>query len=535
MKSRPWVIHPFLVAIFPTLILYTRNQAVVDSSTIWMPISLTLAATVVGWVALRVCRLDGPRTGLILSATLVLFFSFGHGVRLANRLGLVRDRAVLEGVTLGVEAFALASVVGFVFWKPALARAMNPASNASSIALLGLSMMGLAGQTWGQSRSRLPSVNTPPVTLQVDPRSDQRPDVYFLVLDAYGRSDILKDRFGFDNGAFLDRLEHKGFVVARRSHANYCQTVLALTATLNLRYLDEFAGSESQDRLPLKRLIANSVVFRTFRQQGYRLVAFATGFDPTEGLGADLSLAPASNLHTFHALVANQTPLWLLLGQQAIHEPHRMHRDRILKVFDELPAASHTSDSPTFTFAHVLSPHPPFIFGADGRDVSGVEGSYILSDSEGWRQIEGHHGPEDYVNRYREQVAYITKRVEDAVDRILATSRTPPIIIIQGDHGPGSHFDSSSPHPNDLQERMANLNACLVPESARSQIGQAITPINTLRVVLDECLGSKLGPLEDRSYYSSFQTPYRFIDVTGEITNAEEDLTAKTPRSQRAE
>ena len=181
------------------------------------------------------------------------------------------------------------------------------------------------------------------------------PTCYLVILDAYGRSDVLKGRIGFDNSGFLERLERKGFVVARSSRANYCQTALSLAATLNLRYLDELAGDPSEDRRPLRRLIAENRVFRSFRQRGYRLVTFASGFDATESFSADLNLAPPGNLRTFHALIADQTPLWLLTGQRASREPHRLHRERTLKVFDELPAVDHPSDGPTFTFAHVLS------------------------------------------------------------------------------------------------------------------------------------------------------------------------------------
>ena len=519
MTKRPWIIHPFLVAPFPTLLLYSRNFHSVEFSQTLMPAALALASAVAAWGILRMTRLDGPRAALIVSAGLILFFSFGHGVRICHRLGVGGDRTVREVLTLTIEVVALASLVGFVLGKPDLARSLNGACNATSIALAALTMAGIVTQTWGNSGNPPPKIATPTVP-RISPRSGLHPDVYFIVLDAYGRSDVLKEAYGFDNSGFLGRLEKKGFVVARSSTSNYCQTALSLAATLNLRYLDDLAGGKSPSRHPLKRLIAENVAFRAFRQQGYRVVSFATGYDATEGLGADLTLAPAANLDTFHALVADQTPLWLLLGRRREHEPFRMHRDRILKVFDDLPTASHPSDSPSFTFAHVIAPHPPFIFGRDGSDLSGRESSYTLNDSEGWCQMEDHSGPEDYRERYREQVTYITARVERAVDRILATSPSPPIIIIQGDHGPGSRFDSGAERPNDVLERMSILNACYLPEGARKLIHDSITPINTFRVVLDQCLGTKLGTVADRNFYSPYQTPYVFTEVTGEAQDS---------------
>jgi hypothetical protein len=505
-----------LVAPFPILVLYSRNLHAVDAAGALMAAAIALAATVMAWGMLRACRFDAPRAALIVSAGLILFFSFGHAVKLSGRMGIGGDVGSREWLALGVEALAMASVVGFVLLKPDLARSLTGACNASALALVGLSAAGIASEVWRDSRARTPKVAAP-IVPKISPKSGRRPDVYFLVLDAYGRSDVLKEVYGFDNSEFLGRLERKGFVVARRSRSNYCQTALSLSATLNLRYLDDLAGSRSPSRLLLKRLIGENVAFRAFRSAGYRIVTFASGFDATESIDADLTLAPPGNLSTFDALVADQTPLWLLLGRKAEHAPHRQHRARIMKILDDLPASSHPSDSPTFTFAHVVAPHPPFDFGPDGGDVSAREGAYTLNDSEGWRKIEGHGGPAGYASRYREQVAYITSRVEDAVDRILASSPSPPIILIQGDHGPGSHFESGDERPNDLRERMTILNACYLPEEARGQIHEAITPVNTMRVTLDACLGSKLGKLQDRSYYSAYETPYVFTDVTEKV------------------
>jgi Sulfatase len=515
MMKGPWIIHPFLIAPLPILFLYSRNLHAIEVSQVWLPAGLALMAAVISWGTLRAFRLDGPRAALLVSASLILFFSFGHAARLAGRWGLCESRVGAESLTLAVEALVLASVVGLIVRKADFARSLNGACNASALTLAGLCLIGVATGSLGESGTPPPMV-AEPVVPRLSANSGRLPDVYFLVLDAYGRSDVLEEMYGLDNTEFLERLERKGFAVARRSRSNYCQTALSLSATLNFRYLDDLAGSRSTDRLPLKRLIVENAVFRAFRGLGYRLVTFASGFDATESIEADLTLAPRSNLGTFPALVADQTPLWLLLGRRGEHEPHRMHRDRILKVFEELPSASHPAPTPTFTFAHILSPHPPFIFGADGRDLSERERAYTLNDSEGWCRLEGHSGPDDYVRRYRDQVTSITSRVEEVVDRILATSSVPPIIIIQGDHGPGSHFDSGSEHPNDLWERTGILNACYLPGFDRESIDDAITPVNTFRMVLDHYFGAGLGLLEDRTYYSAYQSPYVFIDVTGE-------------------
>ena len=59
------------------------------------------------------------------------------------------------------------------------------------------------------------------------------PDVYYIILDAYGRADSLKTFYGYDNTPFLQALEQRGFYIARHSRANYDQTPLCLASALN--------------------------------------------------------------------------------------------------------------------------------------------------------------------------------------------------------------------------------------------------------------------------------------------------------------
>ena len=66
------------------------------------------------------------------------------------------------------------------------------------------------------------------------------PDIYYIILDAHARSDVLNQRFGYDNTAFITELENLGFFVARCSQSNYWQTEYSLTSALNMDYLQNF-------------------------------------------------------------------------------------------------------------------------------------------------------------------------------------------------------------------------------------------------------------------------------------------------------
>jgi hypothetical protein len=86
-----------------------------------------------------------------------------------------------------------------------------------------------------QSPVKVLSVATAPVI----PATPAAPDIYYIVLDAYGRQDRLREFFGYDNEPFLRELEKRGFFVARKARSNYVQTVLSLGSSLNMTYLDE--------------------------------------------------------------------------------------------------------------------------------------------------------------------------------------------------------------------------------------------------------------------------------------------------------
>jgi hypothetical protein len=145
----------------------------------------------------------------------------------------------------------------------------------------------------------------------------------------------------------------------------------------------------------------------------------------------------------------------------------------------KLPA----SPGPKFIFAHIVSPHKPFVFGSQGEIVT--------------------QGKDNIVG-YRDQVAYLDSRLIPLLRKIISNSATPPIIILQGDHG---GIDTLG------QERMAILNAYYLPEDGSQQLYENISPVNTFRLVFNHYFGSHFDSLEDTSYFSSYQYPYQYTVI----------------------
>jgi hypothetical protein len=348
------------------------------------------------------------------------------------------------------------------------------------------------------------------------------PDIYFIVVDGYARSDILNEIYGMTNESFLQFLTNQGFYIANQSRSNYAQSIFSMASTLNMDYLDRIAAGieiESQNVIPITRHFRYSFVRQILETVEYEVIAFSSGYRRTEIEDADIYLSPPSKgITTLETMILQTTGAVLILdlgpslGLRISFPGYQRHRDRILYTFDKLPElAKERSENPRFIFAHILAPHPPFVFNSDGSEVT-QHTHYGLED--------GGYFPgtkEDYIQGYRNQLIYINSLLTSSIKDILEFSESPPVILLQADHGPASRVDWwSSPDEKVLMERMSILNAYYLPDIEETYLFDSISPVNSFRVVFNHYFGSEFPLLPDKSYYSSVRQPYDFILVPPE-------------------
>ena len=523
MKSRRIVLYPLLIAPYPVVALYSQNASSTHWSELVLPIALITGAALLVWLIIWLVVKDAARAGLLTVLALVVFdtvaIATGWVDGLLTRLSafwVSQQIRVWPALVVGAE-LVLAGGLAYLVMRMKDLRAWTTHLNIFALILIALPIFTIV-----RSRAEHPleltqaagAPGAPPGAFASVHRVGRLPDIYYIILDGYARADVMSELFGLDLEPFLKRLERRGFYVARRSTANYCQTPLSLSSSLNATYLNGLIPADWENTAPLNRWTGEGRVMCTLRGLGYRFVTFATSFAQTEHPEADFYLSPFGYKSAFHRMLLDRTLLAPLAPVPQMLDSYTVSRKQTLYVFDKLPDVARWG-APTFAFAHILSPHPPFLFGKDGEDVSDRERRYYLTDGELFRNWYGDR--DDYIAGYRKQAAFLTDRVERMIDRILANSPQPPVIILQSDHGSGLGLATESLEQTDLHERMSILNAYYLPEKGGEALYQSISPVNAFRIVFNAYFGAGLELLSDRSYYSTWSDPFHFIDVTDKV------------------
>ncbi|MCH7951972.1 sulfatase-like hydrolase/transferase [Patescibacteria group bacterium] len=497
------VIHPFLFAIYPVLFLYSINVWQTTPPVILRPLTIVLGTTALTWLLLRYLLKDNLKAAMMTSITLLLFFSYGH----------VHDALLNRGLMIGKNRFLLPSWGVLFLWGSFLVlrarRHLSMVTRALNIVAATLIVLTLFSiGEWAFTKMK-------PLEIRVEAESieltmpDDPPDIYYIVLDGYMRSDILKEVLGHDNSEFTDYLENRGFYVASESRSNYPYTMLSLASSLNMEYvnfLSDTVGTASRDVTATYPLIQANSVGELLQSIGYRYVQVGTLWPATNYSGiADeiLTWRDIGQEEQFFSLLAETTVLQPLLRERRDDD-----RQAILFAFDRI-AQQGNREQPTLVFAHIVSPHPPYVFGTYGEPVGQPEG--------GWT-------PEGTQHAYLNQLLFINHKLEELITKLLAQSEVAPIIVLQSDHGWAwavgwDLYPKIAPDEVfDLEQVFGILNAYYLPDDGDEGLYSSISPVNSFRLIFNTYFGANLDLHPDESYFSDYyKAPYRFNNVTEEL------------------
>jgi len=511
MKSA--FLHPVLFAIFPVLFLFSQNVKSLALNIIIMPLMIVIPFALLLFLIVTLIIRNKQKAGIMVSFFMLLFFSFGHFTSAIGDFNthifgfwLGKNRIV----TLIWLFLILVILLSLRSYKKDLSK-FTIFLNLFAVTLVAFQLLSSA-YTFA-TRTHASKINNESEIKLKCP--DILPDIYYIILDGYGRSDILKEVFDYDNSEFLNYLKETGFYIANESHSNYCQTLHSVISSLNLNYTDNIGVSVDpydDDRIAFaERLWNNKVIDALADQLGYSSVSFASGYSLLELGRFDAYIAQGISLNEYHHTLIRTTPIYLLF--EKLRHQYKAHRERIVFALDKIPNITEVN-SPMFVYAHIIAPHPPFVF-KDNEKLNIPERYYCLKDGSYFYEIGG--TIDEYLEGYVNNLISINRMVKTTIDKLLATAKRPFIIILQGDHGPGSGFNFESLEDSNIRERYSILNAYYFYDQNYGSLYPQITPVNTFRVILNQYFGTSLNLLADRCYYSTWNQPFKFIEITDSL------------------
>lgn len=472
-------------------------------------LAVVLGVTAAAMLAARWAFRDAATAGVVVSVLVLLFFSYGHVRNVILEWGVA-------GGALSRHRYLLAAwallAVAVVVVAPRVRAHLPRITSVLNLVSAALVLVTVASVAVYEGRRSLAG-REPPLTETLvlhPPPSGTLPDIYYIVLDRYGGQDALREVFGFDNRDFLGFLEERGFVVTSQSRANYPRTYLSLASSLNLDhlgFLTDSMGPASDDTRPLISLIRDHRVGRSLKAIGYRYVHIGSWWGPTAGSPlADITVL-YGGLSEFSSALLQTTPAWPVGGFVVGGLGHRRDWSGVQKQFEAL-IRSRDLPGPNLVFAHILSPHEPFVFDRHGN---------FVSEEEAARRSK--------KRNYIEQLLFVNRKVQEVVEALLA-GPDDPVIVIQADEGPYEGPAGWRRAPDRLLRRKFSiLSAYYLPGEGGPDPHLSITPVNTFRLVFDRYFGADLPLLPDRSYvYTDLRHLYEFVDVT--------DRVAATPAPQ---
>ncbi len=512
--KKPIIIHPYLLALYPILFLYSYNIHLLYPIVVVRPLLVTLLITLLLWALVNLAVKNIAKSAALVSVFLLLFFSYKH--YLLTLIGIFHKGFLTRDEFLFPIWLVMCSLIMFLIFKiKGDAKNLTLCLNITAITLISFPAFSITSYEMTKRypfnhRSELIKsfTNNEENNITASTKlGNKTPDIYYIIFDRYANSNILKEYFNYDNSDFINFLRTKGFYVATDSRANYPRTYLSVASSLNLDYLDlikEKVGIHSNDETVVYDLLKDYKVWHFLKARGYQFIHLGGRWQPTKINSFANMNFNSFKIDDFTAKLLKNTLLLRIMDRYM----DESQRDHILYQFNQLQELPKIK-GPKFVFAHVLLPHEPFIFGPNGENAK--QGKYKKLSMQ-----------EKYLN----QLTFANKKIKTLADTLIAKSDTPPILLFQSDEGPYIHkdfkgdrgpqiYDWKGLSKDALRVHIMILNSYYLPGVDKSILYNSITPVNTFRVVFNSYFGTNYKLLKDESYiFEDSAHPYTFLNVT---------------------
>lgn len=491
------VLHPFLFAVAPILFLYAINIYEASIGDAWPPLVISLVLTALVFLVLRAILKNKREAGLLVSLTLILFFSFGRFVVVAAKIPF------LKGAPIAWLIYAAVFVAGIYL----IVRNREHLKNATVILnIIAIALVLMSIVTIVTSSVKSQPVLTRPKTQRPDPTivgdKSKLPDIYYIVFDSFAGERSMKEYYDYDNSGLTGFLRSKGFYVPGDSRSNYAMTEMCLCSALNMTYIEPSSrddGANSNDKRQVHKLMRENLVAKFLKEQGYRYSLVKNDWFAWQGKTlADVT--PVNSGIRSTDFLTELIDTTMLRGHSKPVGP----REMALSELSVIPTVASREKGPVFVLAYILPPHPPFVFDENGNMPA------KLVDMTN----------EDMMKKaYLEQYKYITKRIKKLVKSLLSKPGKKPVIIIQSDHGARdfiegtNDMDKSSTAKIDMSFSALNSYYFPLPEGGTAKLYETITPVNSFRELFNLYFKTAYKRLPDDSFANTADNPFRFVKM----------------------
>jgi hypothetical protein len=527
LKQGLIVVHPLLFAMFFVLALYSANVAEVSPSEIVIPLVavlgfalllLLLALLLIGLIrklqkphksAQPYQMWDFTKAALVASIFIVLNFTFGHAL-IASGGWDELTRSIGDPIywlLLSIIWIALLTIG--VYFVIKTRRDLSKLTIILSVVAATLVIIPAVNIITNETKATPQDTNVSENIVDLV-QPDTSPDIYYIILDRYSSARTLKEVYDFDNSEFIDYLSDKGFYVANESRANYSNSPKSIASSLNMDFIHEETSELWIGKHSSNKLIRDYKVWHLLKSVGYEFVHFGSWWETTrENPYADINVNYYA-MPEFSWFLFQTTWLYpISVSMNIVDGFDEVQYKRVLYKFDKM-AEIPQREGPTYVFAHMLVPHPPFIFDR--------EGNFVSQDSA---------SEKDLTTLRQDQMIATNNMLRNLIDELLSSSEVPPIIILQADEGSRPEryllnpplFDWGEATEAEWREKYGILNAYYLPNVNHDVLYPSITPVNSFRLIFNLYFGADFELLPDDSYFSDrYRSPFDFSDVTDKAT-----------------